>query len=169
MRVHWIDDKTLVSAAALLASAYPDENWTGDDLVRFLTGQRAHRKRHAVNGGKVIVDALGRVVAVALVGTGRRCVRLRRLAVRPEQRRRGLGRVALEWAVGEHSGVVRQRILARVPEDNLEAQIFLRALGFRCGKTKRTATRDVYVFGRAVRVPETPVPTPAAHPAPNRV
>ena len=60
----------------------------------------------------------------------RHCIRVVRMAVAPESRRKGVGRAILEKAVVKVIALQLPAIVAKVPGDNLPAHILMRSAGF---------------------------------------
>ena len=95
--------------------------------------------------GNVVEDERGLVAGFMLYRLGQTSVELVRMAVLVTGRRRGAGRAMVERLVRkvrksqEFEGAKRALdcVVADVPEDNLHAQLFLRACGFRATHVDR--------------------------------
>ena len=94
------------------------------------------------------------VVGYALYRTEPECLYLRQFFIRPEYRRRGIGRAAVRWLT-QHAWRDHARIRLDVLTTNSAAQAFWRAVGF----------RDYCLTMEFERDGETPSPTTAPAPA----
>lgn len=79
---------------------------------------------------------------------------LLRLAVHPEHRRQGVGRAMLDRLVAKLSLQRRHEAWFEVPEENLAAQLWLRACGWRCQATVESAACEgnFYWFAKGVEL-----------------
>jgi ribosomal protein S18 acetylase RimI-like enzyme len=70
------------------------------------------------------------------------------LAVHPEHRRQGVARCLLEAVLERAAALPAFQVVAAVEESLLPAQLFLRAMGFRCHRTVKGGLdgADAYVF-----------------------
>jgi ribosomal protein S18 acetylase RimI-like enzyme len=72
---------------------------------------------------------------------------LLRVAVVPEQRRKRIGTSLLASTVAVAQATDNPGIFwAPVDEDNLRAQLFFRAVGWRCGAIQHERKRNLYLF-----------------------
>lgn len=101
--------------------------WTLEDWQRNLQARNA--VAYFIKDG----DA---VVAFAMYSFHAHCLRLERIAVAPRYRRQGYG-AGLVRRILRKLGGRRQVLECMVPEDNLLAQVFLRATGMVCTSTVR--------------------------------
>jgi ribosomal protein S18 acetylase RimI-like enzyme len=146
--LRWWSPRDMDQLEALYQASFPDENWNREDLCRF-----ANEQRHN-NIIKVLVDAsdpgtpLG-TLAYTLDGTG--TCRVRRFAVCPEHRRRGLATRMLR-SITVQAGPLRRwhTVTARVREHLWIAQKTLVRAGFTFDPTRQRERdeegRDYYVF-----------------------
>jgi ribosomal-protein-alanine N-acetyltransferase len=84
-----------------------------------------------VNSIAMVALAEGRVVAYMLYELHPRSLRLLRLAAFPGWRRLGVGRQMVARLLGKLAPSGRRRLVADVPEEWLEAQLWLKACGLR--------------------------------------
>jgi len=105
------------------------EGWTEGEIVR--------RMRRSGVIGHVTTDPAGAVLGWVLYSLerrpdGRRWVRLLAVAVRPEHRRRGVGRKLLEYVRDKAIRHGYRAVVVGVPEENLTTHLLLRSAGYRC-------------------------------------
>lgn len=102
---------------------FPAENWTPQDFRRFAEQPGGNGRKNVV---KTLVDEAGMVygsLLYTMLADAETC-RVRRVAVWPDYRRRGLAAFMLNSVCGPLSPVRRRRFVARVRESNLDAQLF---------------------------------------------
>lgn len=99
-----------------------DHPWSDDDMVGAL------RCRNVIGMVALIDEQVAGYMVYAIEDS--LLLDLMNLAVAPHIRRRGIGRALIAKLVGKLTGG-RKRIVTEVSERNLEAQLWLRALGFR--------------------------------------
>lgn len=110
---------------------FPDECWRPEDLDRFADRPGQVIKAIVTEDGTVIGSLLYRLTDSKLV--------LRRVAVLPPYRRRGVAHAALTTLTGRSNPLRRGLYLARVREHNVPVQRLLAGLGFRCEHTEPRA------------------------------
>lgn len=106
----------------------------------------SYESRH--NCRCLVVERDERVVAVMVYAMQRTRFVVRSLVVDPAYQRRGIGRELLESLVARLRRHQRRSVRVVVSEYNTEAQLFLRACGFRVVKVLRGhfGSRDGYLF-----------------------
>ena len=101
--------------------------------------------------GRVAITRSGTVIAGSIFVFRKHGIILRRLAVHPDWRRRGVGRHLLQHLQKLLTGTGRDWITAFIPETAVGLQILFRDRGFVCEQTVPPAPgaasqRDWYVF-----------------------
>lgn len=134
--VRWFRPADALQLADLHACCFRREAWRPADFQAFLD---APGRRNVV---KVLTgEDSGTVYGGLLYTLEEDACRLRRAAVWPDFRRRGLGRFMVHAAVGPRSPMRRRTVSARVREGNHAAALFLRdGLGFAFDPTRPRAT-----------------------------
>lgn len=99
--------------------------WTADDFMRCL------RKRYCIG---FVAEWLipRRVVGYMIYELNKRNLFLLNLAVDPSARGCGVGRAMVDKLLSKLSPSKRTELRVAVSEENLNAQLFFRACGFRC-------------------------------------
>lgn len=130
--VRWYDpDADLPALVAVHAACFPSEDWRAEDFLRFAS------RTGGVVKAVVREDACGEaVIGTLLYRAGEAEARVRRVAVLPEYRGRGVGAFVLRSLVGPRSPNRRRVYTARVREHDLGAQKLLRAAGFSYTRTE---------------------------------
>lgn len=126
-----------------------DDSWSKEDLSRF------HAKRRSVGIVLQTVADPSKIVGFMLYDLHADRVELIRFAIHPQHRRHGLGKLLmarLKKAISRHG---RPRVACDVSELNVEAQLFLRAVGWRCVRVDQRnglSGEDTYRFTYAAPV-----------------
>lgn len=97
------------------------------------------------------------VIAHMVVDLRRERLRVLNLAVAPEHQQNGAGSLMLDWIKGHAAGRHIREIAALIEEENLVAQKFFAANGFRAYQVLHgwfSGGEDAYAFAHRVRVPE---------------
>jgi [ribosomal protein S18]-alanine N-acetyltransferase len=131
--VRWCIRRDLPEILAIEQASY-DSPWTLADFAAVL-GWRGVIGMVAGRGGAV--------VGYVLYESCRRRLEVLNLAVDPGSRRRGVGS-ALLLTLAARLGGRRQALGLWVADENLPAQLFLRAAGFRCIAVEEDDYRLVY-------------------------
>ena len=134
-------------------------SWSEDDFIRCL------RQRNCIG---MVAEYDERVVGFMIYELHKDQLHVLNFAVRPDVRRRGVGRQMVEKLIGKLSQQRRTRVLLEIRETNLAAQVFFRNLGFSATSVLRDyyddTTEDAYVMQYRYREDE------AVHVAPtNRI
>lgn len=145
LNLAWVKPADLSQLRDLHRCCYGSEKWTANDFTRF------QQKEGRTNVVKVLKDEAGVVYASLLYTLEPDLCRLRRVAVWPDYRRRGLARFMVNSLCGLHSPVRRKKFAARVLETNIGAQLFLsQSMGFtfdaKKPRTKNEAGLEFYEF-----------------------
>lgn len=122
VRLRWLLASDVTAALEIEAQAF-EFPWSEDDFRRTL------RLRNAIGVGAEL-GADGRLAGYVVYELQRRRYRMLNLAVAAAWRGRGIG-AALVGRLQAKLTPIRERIALEVCETNLDAQLFLRAIGFR--------------------------------------
>lgn len=159
LSIRWYGPTDLTRLTDLLNACFPDENWTVSDLDAFRskrhTGKNKRFPKGATNAVKLLTDNGDEIYGAMLYtmwdGPKSACV-VRRLAVWPDYRRRGLGRFMLNHVIGKRAPVRVPIVIARVHEAYWEAQLLLKNADFLFdGEEEREIAEDkgqYYMFRR---------------------
>ncbi len=116
-------------------------SWSEDDFIRCL------RQRNCIG---MVAEYDERVVGFMIYELHKNQLHVLNFAVRPDIRRRGVGRQMVEKLIGKLSQQRRNRVLLEIRETNLAAQVFFRNLGFMATSVLRDyyddTTEDAYVM-----------------------
>ena len=96
--------------------------WSEDDFIRYL------RQRNCIG---MVATEDDRVVGFMIYELHKSRLHLLNLAVHPDCRRQGVGRVMVDKLLAKLSHERRNRIMLEVRETNLDAQLFFKRMGFR--------------------------------------
>jgi ribosomal-protein-alanine N-acetyltransferase len=123
--IRWMIRKDMPDVLRIEAACFGHSGWTEGDFVEQL------RQRNTTS--YVVLDGQ-RVVGYILLHLRHDHISLLNFAVDPAYRRRGYGRALIEKLkskinANSHS---RGRFVTYIPEENLPAQLFLRACGIGC-------------------------------------
>jgi ribosomal-protein-alanine N-acetyltransferase len=115
--------------------------WSEEDFIRCL------RQRNCIG---MVAEHESRIVGFMIYELHKNQLHILNFAVRPDYRRRSVGRQMGSKLIGKLSQQRRNRITLEVRETNLAAQIFFRRLGFRATSVLRDfyddTTEDAYVM-----------------------
>jgi ribosomal-protein-alanine N-acetyltransferase len=127
--LRWWNEACLPDLVELHRRCFPREGWTAEDFVRFAARPGNHLKVLTVDEeSESEPEVLGSLLFSLDPGT----CRVRRVAVRQDHRRRGLGAFLINRLVRPRGPIDRRRFEARVRERNLPAQLLLRKFDFYC-------------------------------------
>lgn len=137
LTIRWYGPADLERLTDLLSACFPDETWTPEALDDFRAKRHNGRNKRfpkgATNAVKILTDNGDEIYGAMLYtmwdGPKSACV-VRRLAVWPDYRRRGLGRFLLNHVIGKRAPVRVPIVIARVHERHAEAQMLLKNAGF---------------------------------------
>lgn len=123
--------------------------WSEDDFIRCL------RQRNCIG---MVAEHENRIVGFMIYELHKNQLHILNFAVRPDCRRRNIGRRMGEKLIGKLSQQRRSRIVLEVRETNLAAQVFFRRMGFRAMSVLRDyyddTTEDAYVMHYRMTVKE---------------
>ena len=115
--------------------------WSEEDFIRCL------RQRNCIG---MVAEHDNRIVGFMIYELHKNQLHILNFAVRPDYRRRNVGRQMADKLIGKLSQQRRSRIVLEVRETNLVAQIFFKKLGFRAMSVLRDyyddTTEDAYVM-----------------------
>lgn len=120
--------------------------WLEDDFIRCL------RQRNAIG---MVVEHRGLIVGFMVYELHKHQLRILNFAVHEDWRFKGVGRAMVTKLVTKLSHDRRSRITLEIRETNLDAQLFFRAMGFKCVSTIRGSyedtDEDAYAFSYRYR------------------
>ena len=115
--------------------------WSEEDFIRCL------RQRNCIG---MVAEHDNRIVGFMIYELHKNQLHILNFAVRPDYRRRNVGRQMADKLIGKLSQQRRSRIVLEVRETNLVAQIFFKNLGFRAMSVLRDyyddTTEDAYAM-----------------------
>lgn len=115
--------------------------WSEEDFIRCL------RQRNCIG---MVAEHDNRVVGCMIYELHKNQLHILNFSVRPDYRRRNIGRKMGEKLIGKLSQQRRNRIVLEVRETNLAAQMFFRKIGFKAMSVLRDyyddTTEDAYVM-----------------------
>ena len=136
--VRWLVVKDDLDAVMRIENVSFDEPWRSNEFKNAL-------KKPRIAGNIGLVD--GVVRAYCIFGCDELEMTVLNIAVEQSYRRMGIGGLLVNAAMTSDYG--GSRAIAHVRETNLDAQLFFKAIGFRCVKIAKNYYRDVenaYVF-----------------------
>jgi [ribosomal protein S18]-alanine N-acetyltransferase len=141
LRIDWMKRGDMPAMLQIEWASF-ETPWFEEDFVRCL------RQRNCI--GQVARNSSGRLLGFVIYEVAKTRFQLLNLAVDVTDRRRGVGRQMIDKLKDKLSLGRRPRIKMEVRETNVTAQLFFRALGFRCVNTLRDyyeeTSEDAYVF-----------------------
>jgi ribosomal-protein-alanine N-acetyltransferase len=151
VHVRWMIHRDLPEVLRIENALFCDQAWTEEEFVRVL------RLRYCIGmvaETKPIKNGVrdGDIVSYMIYELHRTRLHLLNFAVDPGYQRRGVGRQMVAKLQAKLSNRRRQRIMAEVRETNVDAQLFFRAMKFRCITTlkgcyeERNVSDDAYLF-----------------------
>jgi ribosomal-protein-alanine N-acetyltransferase len=112
-----------------------EQPWSGEEFEGFRRGGEGNLA--------AVVAVAGRVLGYALFERRKRSLRILRVAVHPDARRRGLGRALLRFVGRYCADSGRRGVAAEADEADLATQVWLRGCGFPCVRVLQGAYRFV--------------------------
>lgn len=103
-------------------------SWTEDDFIRCL------RQRNCIG---MVAECDDRVVGFMIYELHKNRLHILNFAVHSDYRRQGVGNAMMQKLIGKLSWERRNQITLEVRETNLDAQLFLRKLGFKAIRVLR--------------------------------
>ena len=137
-QIRWLIRRDMEAVQAIENASFTHP-WSGDEWLENL------KERDTI--GTVIEDDL-RILGYAVYKLGKTKFELLNLAVKPVDRRCGHGRQMIERLIGKLDPQNRTAIECTVTDDNLQAQLFLQACGFKAVRVVKDAWNgsDAYRF-----------------------
>jgi len=127
LRFRWMKRKDVDAVLAIARNNHP-QPMTDEDFLGAL------RRRNRI--AQVAVDN-GQIVGYMLYELEKNRIRLLSLVVRQSARRQAIGRKLIEHLISKLQENRRTKIVCRVAERNLDAQLFLRSLQFKAAAILR--------------------------------
>lgn len=123
--VRWMIRRDMPEVVAIESLSFPDPIPERDIIATL-------RKRNVIG---MVVEECDRVIGFVVYELHTRRVQAIRLAVHPNHRRRGIGKMMIEKLRSKLSYDRRNKLGADVRESNLNGQLFLRSMGFKWTST----------------------------------
>lgn len=140
VHIRWMIRRDMPEVLGIENSSF-EFSWSEDDFIRCL------RQRNCIG---MVAEYDERVVGFMIYELHKDQLHVLNFAVRPDVRRRGVGRQMVEKLIGKLSQQRRTRVLLEIRETNLAAQVFFRNLGFMATTVLRDyyddTTEDAYVM-----------------------
>lgn len=129
VQIRWMIRADMPQVVPISTESF-DEPWSHEDFVSYLRIQ-------SVIGMVATSRETGDVLGYMVYQLCDNRISLWRVAVKPDYRRRGIGRQMIDKLISKLQRHKRSKLTHLVPESNLQAQLFLKALGLRYRKTVR--------------------------------
>jgi len=140
VHIRWMIRRDMPEVLGIENSSF-EFSWSEDDFIRCL------RQRNCIG---MVAEYDERVVGFMIYELHKDQLHVLNFAVRPDIRRRAVGRQMVEKLIGKLSQQRRTRVLLEIRETNLAAQVFFRNLGFMATTVLRDyyddTTEDAYVM-----------------------
>ena len=140
VHIRWMIRRDMPEVLSIENNSF-EFSWSEDDFIRCL------RQRNCIG---MVAEYDERVVGFMIYELHKDQLHVLNFAVRPDVRRRGIGRQMVDKLVGKLSQQRRTRVLLEIRETNLAAQVFFRNLGFMATTVLRDyyddTTEDAYVM-----------------------
>lgn len=129
--IRWMIRRDMAEVMDIEGMCFKNSWVLGSDCEPPLKGSFVHhlRQRNCIG---MVAEYDEKVVAYMVYGLGKTRIDVLRFAVLPSMQGRGIGRAMTEKLKGKLSSQRRARVVFGVDESNLDAQLFLRACGFKC-------------------------------------
>lgn len=153
IRIDWICRNDLEQIMEIERLAFPEFPWSEQEMVEMLqctgvSGRKVTASPIAVDGENPA--AKPRILGYYICRYFSWKIELLSIAVHPDFRRIGVGKLLVSYSMAAvRPDTKRSRVLAEVRESNLEAQCFLRALGWTSYDVKKkyfANGEDAYSF-----------------------
>ena len=132
VHIRWMIRRDLPEVLAIEVGSF-EFPWSEEDFIRCL------RQRNCIG---MVAEHDDRVVGFMIYELDKNRIEVLNLATAAHHRRRGIGTQMIGKLAGKLSVQRRNRITLEVRETNLEAQLFLRAAGFRAVSVLRGFYED---------------------------
>jgi len=137
--IRWLIRKDMDEVLRIEAESFGVNRWSEEEFLACL------KQRNCI--GVTIVRDYSEVLGFMIYQLSKQKLIVLNMAVQPDSRRQGFGRMALQRLKEKLHQQRRTSVQARVTEDNLNAHLFFSGCGFRCEKTERGENgRDRLVF-----------------------
>ena len=140
VHVRWMIRRDIPEVLAIEADLF-ENHWDEEDFLRVL------RERNCIG---VVEECDDRVVAFIVYELHTTRLQILNFAVQRELHRRGMGRVMIEGMIRKLAPQRRARLVLKIRETNLDAQMFFRAMVFRAMSVLKgfydDSDEDAYVF-----------------------
>ena len=146
--IRWMLNKDMSQVVSIEADSF-EFPWMEEEFIRCL------RQRNCIG---LVAECEGWVAGYMIYQLDRTRIRLLNIAVAEEYHRRGIGSQMVANLIGNLSPKRRTKIILKVTETNLGAQLFFRKLGFRAARILHDQYDDTPedVYGMRYRL-EAPV------------
>ncbi len=141
--IRWMSQRDLPELIAIENNSF-DHTRSQDDFLRCLQHQ------HCVG---MVAEYEKCIAGFTVYNINKRHFQLLSIVTALEFRRRGVARQIIEKLTDKSSQQQRNRITCQVPERNMQAILFFRAVGFRAAdmlKNDQEESDDVYIFEKQV-------------------
>jgi ribosomal-protein-alanine N-acetyltransferase len=143
--VRWLIRRDMDEVLRIENESFGVNRWSEAEFLACL------KQRNCI--GVTIVRDYSEVLGFMIYQLSKQKLIILNIAVQPESRRQGYGRLAIQRLKDKLHQQRRTSVQAHVTEDNLNAHLFFSECGFRCEKTERGDNgRDRLVF--AYRITE---------------
>lgn len=127
VHIRWCIRRDMDSVLRIESQSF-DFPWTEDDFIKEL------RNRNVIG---MVAEASERVVGFMVYELQKQRLTIHDFAVHEDYRFKGVGRQMVRKLTSKLSHDRRSQVDVMVRESNLDAQLFFRAMGFRCVETLR--------------------------------
>lgn len=118
--IRWLIRRDMPEVMAIEKASY-GRPWTEDEFVHCL------RQRNCIG---MVLEHDDAIIGFMVYELHKNNINVINLAVKPEFRRQGFGKMMIDKLIGKLSSVRRTSIVFVVRDTNLDAQLFLRSSGF---------------------------------------
>ena len=140
VHIRWMIRRDMPEVLAIEENSF-EFPWSEEDFIRCL------RQRNCIG---MVAECDERVVGFMIYELHKNQLHVLNFAVRPDSRRRGVGRQMVNKLIGKLSQQRRNRIVLEIRETNLAAQLFFKNADFRAVSVLRDyyddTTEDAYVM-----------------------
>lgn len=145
VHVRWMIRRDMASVMDIEAKSF-EYPWTEDEFIRAL------RQRTCIG---MVAERNEVVAGFMIYELHKNRIHILAFAVHPDFRRSGVGKAMIEKLVSKLAFQRRNRITLEVRETNLDAQLFLRSLGFRAMNILpnfyKDCKEDAFVFRYSIQ------------------
>lgn len=134
--IRWMIRRDVPEVLEIEAASFPSA-WDEAEFIRCL------RQRNCI---RMVVEWGDRIVGYMICELHKNKLNLLNFAVHPGCRRRGVGRAMIEKLVGKLSMQRRVTITLEIVEDNLDGQLFFKAMGFVANRINRNVWGELSTY-----------------------